>query len=230
MALSGSLTDLNVMELLQVPASGRKTGELLIASPDSDARLYYVDGALVHLAMDQRQGQEVLVEIIGWSEGEFEFRQNVLTETSTFKTDLKRAIMLAVMARDEQSGTDSPATETEETTETSATLQEWVDSNDYLLHASVMRRDGTLVCCIDAGAEEPEGVGELRRSICALASDYPRQSLQRILLEDMHGTVAASCLRDGCALVLVADRSARIGAVSMCLDRLVRKLTGDEQK
>ena len=63
--LRGSLTDLAVVDLVQIPLGNRKTGELLIATEDQDARLYYVDGSLVHLVSGEVQGVRVLDLIIG---------------------------------------------------------------------------------------------------------------------------------------------------------------------
>jgi hypothetical protein len=227
MTLRGSLSDLNVVELVQVPAAGRKSGELIIASLEADARLYYREGKLVHLATGDTVGQEVLVEILGWTEGEFEFRQSIVTNESSFDGDLHRAIMMSLKERDERSRAGDPSADRDEVgdEQLAIVLGEHLGNHEYLIHASVISLGGRVIACANAGNSDPEGVDELRRSICALAKAYPRQALQRVLLEDELGTVASSCLEADLAVMIVADRSTRVGAVSMCLERLVRTLS-----
>jgi hypothetical protein len=223
MTLRGSLSDLNVVELVQVPAAGRKTGELIIASPETDARLYFVDGNLVHLAMDELIGQDVLVDLLGWREGEFEFRQNMLTDERSFDGDLHRAIMAALKERDERDNVEPPADDGEHEA-AARLLADTLSTHEFVLHASMISFGGRVLARANAGDRDPEGVDELRRSICALAMAYPRQALQRILLEDELGTVAACCFESDTALMVAADRTARVGAVSMVLERLARAL------
>lgn len=226
MALNGSLADLTVLEVLRMPVPGRKTGELLIASPDNDARLYYVDGSLVHLDMGDFEGQEALAEIIGWSEGMFEFRLDVVSDCSTFKTGFQTAIRLALRLRRERMGVSPTSTENPENIATIRTLLETsVAHHDFLLHAGIIRRDGTLVCAVDGGLREPEAIDEQRHAICQLALTYPRKALNRILLSEERGTLAGSLLDDGTILMILSDRSARVGAVSLCLDRLVGEIS-----
>ncbi len=97
MALLGSLMDIGIIDLLQFPHTGRKTGVLVVASPDDSARLHYLDGKLVHAITADVSGQDVLTEIVGWTEGEFEFRTNTApSEEHTIHADLHRAIMQAL--------------------------------------------------------------------------------------------------------------------------------------
>jgi len=226
MTLRGSLSDLNVVELVQVPAAGRKTGELIIVSLEADARLYYVDGGLVHLATGDVAGPDVLAEILGWPEGEFEFRQDVRTNESSFDGDLHRAIMVALKERDEQANPGGAFDDSDRGTDErlDSALKDHLEKHDYVLHASVISLGGRVIARANEGSSDPDGVDELRRSICALAKAYPRQALQRVLLEDDLGTVASTCMGAESAVVIVADRSARVGAVSMSLERLVRAL------
>ena len=94
--LRGSLADLAIVDLVQIPLGSRKTGELLIATEEQDARLYYVDGSLVHLVSGDVQGTPVLDLIIDWDDGEFEFRPDVLTEDSSFSGDLTPKLVAAI--------------------------------------------------------------------------------------------------------------------------------------
>ncbi len=232
MALSGSLSDLSVMELIQVPAAGRKTGELIIAGLEHDARLFFIDGKLVHLTMDEMEGEKVLTEVLRWSEGMFEFRLDVLTENVTFDKDLGQVITMAVQTHITTTMVNGGASvlSDAEAARIHELLDDQLRSYDYLVHVSMISPVGPVVL---ASATTNQSIADemagLVTSICSAARMHPRPSLHRLLLEDGLGTVAASCLDEERVLVLVADRSAKIGAVSMCLDRLARRIAGEDE-
>jgi len=69
MALKGTLADLGIVDLIQFPHAGRKTGHLMITGPDGDARLFYENGALVHASLNDIHGMDALVRIVDWGEG-----------------------------------------------------------------------------------------------------------------------------------------------------------------
>ncbi len=94
--LRGSLTDLAVVDLVQIPLGNQKTGELLIATEDQDARLYYADGKLIQATSGDRDGPAVLDAIVSWTEGEFEFRPDVLAEAPESGGDLNAKLYSAV--------------------------------------------------------------------------------------------------------------------------------------
>src|SRR5512146_1795421 len=103
MALKGTLADLDIVALLQVPAAGRKTGELAITGPSGeDGHVFYLEGRLVHAQVGTVAGQEALVEVVDWTQGEFEFRLDARCQETTIEGDLARAVMLALKMRDER--------------------------------------------------------------------------------------------------------------------------------
>jgi predicted regulator of Ras-like GTPase activity (Roadblock/LC7/MglB family) len=102
--LRGSLSDIRVTDLVAIPSSSGGTGELVIATIDDDARLYYVNGGLVHLELGDLRGRRVLQEIVRWDEGEFEFRTNVLTDQASFDGDLDAEISAAKEAASRAGG------------------------------------------------------------------------------------------------------------------------------
>lgn len=102
MALRGSLEDMDVFELVQFPHQGRKSGELILVGTEHEARLYYDKGKLVHARYMEVEGMPVLEEVLGWDEGDFEFRPNEEPPHTTIEMDLHRAVMHALKARDEK--------------------------------------------------------------------------------------------------------------------------------
>lgn len=222
MALRGSLADLNIVELVQVPAAGRKTGELFIAGLDGIAHLYFADGKLVHVETDELSGQDALVEVVGWTEGEFEFRPGVEPERRSFEMDVHKALMLALKQRDERKLAEtSPPIDHSQLGEL---LRAFLASTDFIQFCCVLNSDGSTVRCDTRQAVDPPWLAGLRSSVGALLEGYPRKGLQRVLFEDADGTVIVSRLADGSALVAVAERDARLGAVSVAVERFMRRL------
>ncbi len=223
MALRGSLTDLNIVELVQVPAASRKSGELIIAGLEGIARLFYAAGRLIHVEVDEVSGQDALVEVVGWTEGEFEFRPDVEPERRTFEIDLHKALMLALKQRDERKLAESSPPVDD--TQLGELLRAFLASTDFIQICCVMNSDGSTVRCDARQSGEPPWLAGLRSSVGTLIGEYPRKGLQRVLLEDADGTVVVSRLADGSAIVVVAERDARLGAVSVAVERLVRRLS-----
>lgn len=230
MALRGSLSDLNIVELVQVPAAGRKTGELFIAGLEGIARLYYLNGRLVHLETDELSGHDVLVEVIGWTEGEFEFRADVTAEETTFDSDLHRALMLALKERDERRQAAAAPASDESGGRRHELLREFVAAHEFLRSACLLGEDGSAACRGHGEAAEPAWFAELRRVLSDLMGTYPRAGLQRVLFEDDEGTVVMSRLADGTALVVAATSGTTLGAVSVAVERFARVLAGEPRE
>ncbi len=102
MALKGTLDDLNIVELIQFPYAGRKTGQLVIEHQNRIGSMFYQDGKLVHAVFDENEGFEAIVDITGLEKGGFEFFPNVQPQQVTIKMDLHRLVMQALKTRDER--------------------------------------------------------------------------------------------------------------------------------
>ena len=221
--LRGSLSDLAIVDLVQIPLGSRKTGELLIATEDKDARLYYVDGRLVHLASGDVQGARVLDLIVGWTEGEFEFRADVLTDEATFTGDLDKR--LAAVVEGYNAVTRSVKTAAPGSEAVRRLLYDFLDANDFAIHACLLYGNGTMDVCGAERTDSPGWMEGLRSAVLDVVSKYPRKQLNRMLFEDEEGTLVVTCYpEDGSALLVAAKQGATLGAVSIAVDRLARKI------
>ncbi len=226
--LRGSLTDLAVVDLVQIPLGNQKTGELLIATEDQDARLYYVGGSLVHLVSGDVQGTLVLDLIIGWNDGEFEFRPDVLTEDSSFTGDLTPKLIAAV---EHSNLAEKPQKTPEKTTDKNADkvrrlLHDFLADNDYAIHACLMYSNGTMDVCGAERVDTPPWLEKIRATVLDVVESYPRRHLNRMLFEDEDGTLVVTCYpEDQAALLVVAKLGATLGAVSIGVDRLAKKIS-----
>ncbi len=225
--LRGSLADLAIVDLVQIPLGSRKTGELLIATEEQDARLYYVDGILVHLVSGDVQGTPVLDLIIDWDDGEFEFRPDVLTEDSSFSGDLTPILVAAI---EHSKIAEKPPKPARKKTDKNAekvrrVLYDFLADNDYAIHACLMHSDGTMDVCGAERVDTPPWLEKIRASVLDLVKGYPRRRLNRMLFEDEDGTLVVTCYpEDQAALLVAAKQGATLGAVSIGVDRLAKRI------
>ena len=229
MALKGTLKDMAIIDLIQFPHAGRKTGHLVISGTDEEAKLFYEEGSLVHATLGNASGMEALVRIVDWGEGTFEFVPDLEPEARSIDLDLHRAVMQALKihdelkAEEERRASENPAQE--ETDEALLEkLSEFLRSYDFAAHVSVIDADGGVRASVDSTEGSPDGIEELRSSLHSLMQSHPRGTLNRILIEDNLGTVVLVRLRNGNRLMVVASEGASLGAVSMSVGRLAQGL------
>jgi predicted regulator of Ras-like GTPase activity (Roadblock/LC7/MglB family) len=235
MALSGTLADIGIVELVQFPSNGRKTGELIIAGPDDEARLYYLDGSLVHTNVGELSGMEGLVEVVSWSTGEFEFRMGVECEPRTIELDLHRVLMLALKTRDERAeaarkrtGTGNSETGGSNVVEkVQNLLEKLVGSTDALNGAYLLSSDGSIIAKAqtDVSSEEKD-LKTVMNQITLFYENYAREKLGRIFLEDDEGILHASRIGSSHIAVIGAGREVSLGVVSMMMNKLVTGMVG----
>lgn len=221
--LRGSLGDLAITDLVQIPLGNGKTGELLIATDEEDARLYYVDGRLVHLVSGDLRGGQVLDLIVGWTDGEFEFRSDVLTEESSFGGDLNPELRSAVYRfNTKQKDQDAIGGSTEQVRRL---LYEFLSDNDFAIHACLMHPDRKMDVCGAERIDTPGWLERIRVTVLDIVATHPRRRLHRVLLEDDEGTLVATSFPDNESVLLVAAKpSATLGAVSIGVDRLAKQI------
>lgn len=226
MALKGTLEDMAIIDLIQFPHTGRKTGHLIISGDHGEATLFYERGALVHATLGDVSGMDALVRVVDWGEGTFEFVPDAEPEARSIELDLHRAVMQALKLHDElkmeekKRRTQEASVENEGDQALTAKLSDFLGSNGFAMHASVVGPDGKLRASVDGAEGSPEGIEELRTTLHSVMQVHPRGALRRILLEDDLGTVVLVRLPNGGSLIAVAGKEASLGAVSMSIGRL----------
>jgi DNA-binding response OmpR family regulator len=69
---SGSVADMNVVDLLQTFEVSRKSGIVHITNGDHTAHIFFRDGKVVDATLGRLSGEEAVYRTLIWSEGEFE--------------------------------------------------------------------------------------------------------------------------------------------------------------
>ena len=231
MSLKGTLADLGIVDLIQFPHSGRKSGELVVSKDDQEAKLYYAEGSLVHAVLGAASGMEALVGVIGWEEGSFEFVPDAPpAESRTIELDLHRAVMQALKLHDElkleeaQKAMDQQEAGLTDTEHLRQRLDEYVRSNEFAICAGIFSAGGNLVASAGGAEGRPENLEDLKDVLHGLMQSYPRPELNRVIINDGMGTVVVARLADGGGLMVVAGKEASLGAVSMSVGRLAGSL------
>jgi hypothetical protein len=73
MSLLGDIGELKIGDVLRVFASGKKTGVLTVAAGSSQAVLLFQKGAIVHAACGRLQGDDAVIDVFGWKQGQLTF-------------------------------------------------------------------------------------------------------------------------------------------------------------
>lgn len=72
-AVTGELSQMGLVDLLQVFAMNKRSGKLSLTLPDSDGEISVVDGAVVDAAMGVQTGPKALYRLLSQEQGEFAF-------------------------------------------------------------------------------------------------------------------------------------------------------------
>jgi hypothetical protein len=197
----------------------------MIKTKDQEAKLYYDQGALVHVIVGDVKGMDALVRVIDWQEGAFEFVSDEMAGEISIERDLHRTLMTALKLHDEikaeaerRKGANKAPAASDEAAK--ARLERFVAANDFVAHAETLGPDGDPRSQVSGKDGYPQGMDALRSGLIELDKSYPRPNLGRIIIEDDLGTVVMVRLSDGGRLLVVARKGASMGAISIGVGRL----------
>lgn len=102
MSLKGTLGDLSVPDLLQIPLIGRLTGSLGFSNGDRDAVVFYHNGAIVHAEEGDLRGESVVYDLLEWTEGKFSFDKGKTHDVTTITKDVQHLLLEGLRRLDER--------------------------------------------------------------------------------------------------------------------------------
>jgi len=73
----GDLRSMSLPSIIQVNCTEQSQAHLRIRGHGQEASLFFADGNIVHAEMDSKVGEEVIYEVLGWEDGEFELEVGV---------------------------------------------------------------------------------------------------------------------------------------------------------
>ncbi len=77
MAVKGNLNEMTLSSLISINCNEMSEGCLQVEHGRQHAAIYFADGSIVHMTLDDEEGEQVLPAILAWQEGDFEFQRGV---------------------------------------------------------------------------------------------------------------------------------------------------------
>jgi hypothetical protein len=99
--LEGDLLLMQVPTLLQSVNMERLTGRLEVISAKDKATVYFNDGVPIHCSTKWEKGEPAIMELAGWSSGEFKFFRGPKTSIITVKRRLNGLLLEAATVKDQ---------------------------------------------------------------------------------------------------------------------------------
>jgi len=106
----GTLAQMSVVDLLQTLDIGRKTCRLELSVNNRKCEMQFHDGQLVHATLGNVTGEDVVYEVVGWTEGAFliDFERVECPHTITHTT---QSVLMESLRRFDESQRDSDPSE-----------------------------------------------------------------------------------------------------------------------
>lgn len=98
--LKGNLTLVHITNLLQSIGLGAMSGRLKVKRHTIWADIYFENGAPVHAIGTRGTGEDCLLQVICWLEGDFEFEPRLKTDEKTIVRPLETIILEGVLLHD----------------------------------------------------------------------------------------------------------------------------------
>ncbi len=226
MALVGTLKDIGIIDLIQFPHQGRRSGCLSISSGgDLAARLHYQQGSLVHAECGAYEGLDALVPLVDLQEASFSFDVSDSPTKKTIDVELHLALLQTLKIRDEQRAAEADAqTPPAPETNLSGLIQEQlalaVEKSPWLAGALVVNAAGEVVS---------SAMGPMSRaiqdaeSLTTAFSDFIasiESPVSKVLVERGDGMAMSVGLCNGMTLLAFASSGAVMGAVVSTVTRI----------
>ena len=229
MALVGTLSDFEITDLVQYPHLGRRSGVLEIIKEDlgcARAQLFYRRGRLIHVAVDSMKGLDALVEVLGWTQGDFEFRPGDFeVQSTTIDLDLHHVILLALQKKDEMNRDASPQVLAPHPLKFNEVLQiplgDFLKTYPFVEHVSVVGDGARLLAEITAmQSVSATCLHQLRSSMIRLWRSYPWGRLDRVFLHEQKHAITISRLEKAVMLIVVGNSHVKWGTLAQAADHL----------
>lgn len=71
----GKLSEINILDVLELLHHGKKTGTLMVSDDDNHGYIYFLDGRIFNASFHDLNGEEAVYEIVTQNKGFFKFEQ-----------------------------------------------------------------------------------------------------------------------------------------------------------
>jgi CheY-like chemotaxis protein len=99
--MTGRLSEMNIIDLLQSLELGQKTCSLTFKQGGEECRMYFAEGAIHHAESGAIVGDDAVYRVAGWSEGTFQIDFNGRSDKKTTTQSTQGLLMEALRLLDE---------------------------------------------------------------------------------------------------------------------------------
>lgn len=100
-SVEGDLSNMQIPTLLQSINMSKMTGKLMVNSQSSQAWIFFDDGTPTHAVTAETTGDQAIVEMITWEEGQFHFYPNDKATEKTVKKRVDNLLMEGITLLDQ---------------------------------------------------------------------------------------------------------------------------------
>ena len=112
--LRGSLSQMNVIDLVQSLEMGRKSCALTLTNKDDKCEMYFSEGQVTHAKYGSLKGDPAVFKVLRWTEGNFQINFEGKTTEQTTNLNTQGLLMEGLRLLDESAKRDGDETEEEE--------------------------------------------------------------------------------------------------------------------
>lgn len=197
--MQGSLTEISLVDLIQINCLERKRARLSLRSDEREAVLFFDEGEIVHVQAGAIEGRDALFDVLTWSEGTFEMINGIAPPTRSLD-DTWSGLLLEAMRQIDEGNRDRAEEQRRQAGPPSTPAA--VDGPS----PPVARAAVPAVPAVPIGAPRARGLVERLRAI---------QGIEGALVVSPDGTVLAH---------EIGEDPERLGAVAAFLTGTARRL------
>ncbi len=102
MSLRGSLSSINLADIIQLVSNSRQTGRFVLSRPGGQNGFIYLNaGEVQHAEVEEFRGEDAIFTLIAWNEGEFQFEEGPFDKPATVQRPITSLLMEAARRIDE---------------------------------------------------------------------------------------------------------------------------------
>ncbi|MBN2346784.1 MAG: DUF4388 domain-containing protein, partial [Candidatus Aminicenantes bacterium] len=96
MSLKGSLSSINLADIIQLVSNSKQTGRFVLTRPNGQKGMIYLKGGeIVHAEVDEFKGEDAIFTLISWDEGDFVFEEGAFDAGSSVIRPITSLLMEA---------------------------------------------------------------------------------------------------------------------------------------
>jgi predicted regulator of Ras-like GTPase activity (Roadblock/LC7/MglB family) len=222
MALQGNLQHMAAADLIQHACQDHKTAQLVIQHDQQTADLFFKGGQVVHAALGNLQGEEVIYTVLGWPEGQFSLELETEPPVMTINRAWSALLLEGARRLDENNSIPTTQQETQpmamkkKSEILSETLAELLTESSDIEGAAVVGVDGLVYSAnVPQRALDENMVGATSAAILGLskrsAGQLKRGSFNQTLIQGDDGNIIVANISSDTLFIGLTPKNVNLG-------------------